>query len=100
MILSPATREALDGLHFARNGEDGVVEALLAAEHPFAVCELGEHWCYSDTTEELLAGNQIMLDALPITSVRGTLGDNNEVLGRVRISSSARVSPAPSTVQP
>ena len=69
-----------------------VVEALLASEHPFAICELGEHWCYSDSTEELLAGNQIMLDALPITPVRGTLGDNNEVLGRVRISSSASVS--------
>jgi len=94
MILSPATQAALDDLPSNGNGgvEEGVVEALLAAEHPFAVCELGEHWCYSDSTEELLAGNQIMLDSLRITSVRGTLGDSNEVLGRVQISSSARVS--------
>jgi glucose-1-phosphate thymidylyltransferase len=92
MILGPATQAALDNLPSNGAGDDGVVEALLAAEHPFAVCELGEHWCYSDSTEELLAGNQIMLDALPITPVRGTLGDNNEVLGRVQISSSARVS--------
>jgi glucose-1-phosphate thymidylyltransferase len=92
MILSPATQGSLESLPANGNGDDGVVEALLAAEHPFAVCELGEHWCYSDSTEELLAGNQIMLDALPITSVRGTLGDNNDVLGRVRISSTARVS--------
>ena len=92
MILGPATQDALDQLSSNGNAEEGVVEALLAAEHPFAVCELGEHWCYSDTTEELLAGNQIMLDALPITPVRGTLGDSNEVLGRVQISSSARVS--------
>jgi glucose-1-phosphate thymidylyltransferase len=92
MILSPATQPALEGLPTNGNGDDGVVEALLASEHPFAICELGEHWCYSDTTEELLAGNQIMLDALPITPVRGTLGDNNEVLGRVQISSSASVS--------
>ena len=90
MILSPATQPALETL--PTNGDDGVVEALLAADHPFAICELGEHWCYSDSTEELLAGNQIMLDALPIAAVRGTLGDSNEVLGRVRISSSARVS--------
>jgi glucose-1-phosphate thymidylyltransferase len=92
MILSPATQPALETLPTNGDGDDGVVEALLAADHPFAICELGEHWCYSDSTEELLAGNQIMLDALPITAVRGTLGDNNEVLGRVRISSSARVS--------
>jgi len=92
MILSPATQTALDTLPPNGDVDDGVVEALLAADHPFAVCELGEHWCYSDTTEELLAGNQIMLDALPIAAVRGTLGDNNEVLGRVQISSSARVS--------
>jgi glucose-1-phosphate thymidylyltransferase len=92
MILGPATRTALERLPPERNTEDGVVEALLAAEHPFAVCELGEHWCYSDSTAELLAGNQIMLDSLPIAPVRGTLGDSNEVLGRVRISSSARVS--------
>lgn len=92
MILGPATQTALERLPSNGNGDDGVVEALLAAEHPFAICELGEHWCYSDSTEELLAGNQIMLDALPITPVRGTLGDSNEVLGRVRINSSARVS--------
>lgn len=92
MILSPATQPALQGLPTNGNGDSGVVEALLAAEHPFAICELGEHWCYSDSTEELLSGNQIMLDAMPITPVRGTLGDNNEVVGRVQISSSARVS--------
>lgn len=92
MILSPATQGALEGLPANGNGDEGVVEALLASEHPFAICELGQHWCYSDATQELLAGNQIMLDALPIAAVRGTLGDNNEVLGRVRISSSARVS--------
>ena len=92
MILSPATQPALETLPTNGDGDDGVVEALLAANHPFAICELGEHWCYSDSTDELLAGNQIMLDALPIAAVRGTLGDNNEVLGRVRISSSARVS--------
>jgi glucose-1-phosphate thymidylyltransferase len=93
MILSPATQAALENLPSGNvNGDDDVVDALLAAEHRFAVCELGEHWCYSDSTEELLAGNQIMLDALHITPVRGTLGDSNEVLGRVQISSSARVS--------
>jgi glucose-1-phosphate thymidylyltransferase len=92
MILSPATQPTLEVAPANGNGDDGVVEALLAAEHPFAICVLGEHWCYSDSTEELLAGNQIMLDALPIASVRGTLGDNNEVLGRVQISSAARVS--------
>ena len=91
MILGPATHQALD-LPPNGTGDESVVEALLAADHPFAVCELGEHWCYSDSTAELLAGNQIMLDALPIAPVRGTLGDSNEVLGRVRISASARVS--------
>jgi glucose-1-phosphate thymidylyltransferase len=92
MILGPATEDVLENLRWTGHGDDGVVEALLAAEHPFAVCDLGDHWCYSDSTEELLAGNQIMLDALPIAPVRGPLGDNNEVLGRVRISSSARIS--------
>jgi glucose-1-phosphate thymidylyltransferase len=92
MILGPATQPALESPPTNGNGDESVVEALLASDHPFAICELGEHWCYSDSTAELLAGNQIMLDALPIASVRGTLGDNNEVLGRVRISSSARVS--------
>lgn len=91
MILSTATRDTLEGLPSDADGEDSVVESLLAAERPFAVCELGEHWCYSDSTEELLAGNQIVMDSLSIVPVRGALGDSSEILGRVMISPSARV---------
>jgi glucose-1-phosphate thymidylyltransferase len=91
-IVGPPAGPVIDELRSVEVEQRDLVEWLRAGDCRVAVCELGSHWCYSDGTEELLAANRMILDALPIPAVEGSFGDNNEVHGRVAISSSARIS--------
>jgi glucose-1-phosphate thymidylyltransferase len=92
VILGPATRDVLgELLSPSLDGRD-LIEYLVGSDCRLGVCELAEHWCYSDSTEALLAGNRMLLDALPVPAVHGSFGDRNQVHGRVAVSPEAQVS--------
>jgi glucose-1-phosphate thymidylyltransferase len=84
----PGIRE----LRVTGSDDQDLADWLRTSDRRVGVCELGGHWRYSDATEDLLTANRMMLDALPVPSVDGSFGDDNEVHGRVAISPSARVS--------
>lgn len=91
LLLGPGTRPLLrDLLSPAREGED-LLATLMHSDCRLAVCEQSEHWCYSETTEALLAANRMMLDTLAATA-DDDFGDNNRLHGRIAISTSAHVS--------
>ena len=91
-IVGAQAAPVVDALRNARADRRDIAESLRASDLRVAVCELGGHWRYSEETENLLIANRMMLDALPVPAFDGSFGDNNEVHGRVAISSSARVS--------
>ena len=68
-----------------------MVNALDAAGLKVRACEVGEHWCYSGSSEELLAANRIVLDAMQVDSGSMHLSDDTDAQGRVIVSPSARV---------
>lgn len=92
LIVGPATRPLFGELLSPAAEELDLIAALLHSQCRLAVCEPGEHWRYSETTEALLAANRMMLDALPVPPVETTFEDNNQVHGRVAIDPGAWVS--------
>jgi glucose-1-phosphate thymidylyltransferase len=91
-IVGTPAAPVIDELRSDRAEQQDLADWLRASDCRVGVCELGGHWRYSDETEDLLAANQMILDALPVPAVDGSFGDNNVVHGRVAISSSASVS--------
>jgi glucose-1-phosphate thymidylyltransferase len=91
-ILGPATRDVLAEL--LSSGLDGpdLLESLVAGGGRVAVCEMTDHWCYSDSTEALLAGNRVVLESLVVPPDGPDLSDDNRIHGRVAISAGARIS--------
>ena len=82
----------IDRLRSAGADQRDLAEWLRTCGCRVGVCELRGCWSYSDDTENLLAANRMMLDALRVPAVEGSFGDNNLVDGRVAIGASARLS--------
>jgi glucose-1-phosphate thymidylyltransferase len=92
VMLGTRTQELLhDSLARGLDGRS-VAEILLTGGCHLAVCEAAKHWCYSDSTDHLLAANRMLLDALAVPELNGTILADNQVHGRVAISASACVS--------
>lgn len=92
LILGPETRGLIGDLRSSQHDRHNLVESLLASPGRAGICELAEHWCYSDSTAALLAANRMLLDALPVPAVEGSYGDGNRAHGRLAISPRAQVS--------
>jgi glucose-1-phosphate thymidylyltransferase len=69
-----------------------MIRALDTAGLRVRACEVGEHWCFSGSSEQLLAANRIVLDAMPLDATPADLSDDTDAQGRVLVSPSARVS--------
>ena len=91
-ILGFATRHVLGELLSSRLDGPGLIDSLLASDGRVAVCELADHWCYSDATEALLTANRIMLDSLIVPSGGVGPSERSQIDGRVAISPGARIS--------
>ena len=91
-IVGPSGGAVIDTLLSAGVDQRDLAEWLRTSDCRVEVCELGAHWLYSEGTDDLLAANRMILDALRLPAVEGSFGDNNVVHGRVAISSSARLS--------
>ena len=91
MILGPALWPVVCSISRSSWSVRKLVRAVQAAGHRVAACETGRHWCYSDSIDQLLAANRMLLDALPFDAVTPS-GGGNDLQGRVAISASARVS--------
>jgi glucose-1-phosphate thymidylyltransferase len=68
-----------------------MIHALEAAGLQVGACEIGEHWCYCGSSEQLLAANRIVLDAMPLDSMSAKLSEDVDAQGRVIVSPSAQV---------
>ena len=91
ILFAPSSRLVLDELVGRPEQGRDFVDSLLISDLRIAVCDLAEHWCYSTSTDALLAANRMMLDALPVPAVHGAFSGDNKVNGRVAISPGARV---------
>lgn len=89
VALGPGTYEIVSRLLSPESDGEDLIESLLRCDCRLAVCAQTEHWCYSDSTESLLAGNRMLLDSLPQTPAQEHFGAVNEMRGRVAISPSA-----------
>jgi glucose-1-phosphate thymidylyltransferase len=69
-----------------------LADSLRTAGYRVGLCEVGEHWCYSERTERLLVANRMLLDSLPADRLAQPDGPDNDVQGRVSVCPSARVS--------
>jgi glucose-1-phosphate thymidylyltransferase len=92
VALGPGTHEIVSRLLSPENDGEDLIEALLQGNCQLAVCAQTEHWCYSDSTKSLLAGNRMLLDSLLQTPAQEHFTDGNEMRGRVAISPSAYLS--------
>ncbi len=92
VILGSATRHVVGELLSSGLDGPGLIDSLLASDGRFAVCELADHWRYSDATEALLTANRIMLDSLVVPSGAASSSEHSQIVGRVAISPGARIS--------
>jgi glucose-1-phosphate thymidylyltransferase len=69
-----------------------ISDLVKSAGYRVGVCEVGDHWCYQDSTDELLIANRMLLDELPFTAAPPYLGHGTEAQGRVSVAGSARIS--------
>ena len=68
-----------------------LAEAMSSVGCRVGQCEVGEHWCYHDQRDQLLAANRMLLDALPFDAHPPILGDGNTSEGRVSVSPTAQI---------
>lgn len=83
---------AIGELLRSETADQDLVEWLHASDCRVAACEVAGHWRYSDSTEDLLIANRMVLDSLSVPAVDGRFGDNNEAHGRMAISPTAQIS--------
>ena len=69
-----------------------LADSLRMAGYRVGLCEVGEHWCYTDGPDRLLVANRMLLDALALDRVSRPEGQDNDTHGRVSVCPSARVS--------
>jgi glucose-1-phosphate thymidylyltransferase len=90
VILGPAVWPVLEEL--AREdsfGPSSVLTSLEAAGYRIGACDVGEHWCYWGSTEQLLIANRMMLDAIDPGPMPTIDCGVSHIEGRVAISPSA-----------
>ena len=92
LVLGPETRGLVENLRTPDNDGDDLLATLLHSDIRLALCEQSEHWCYSESTEALLAANRMLLDALPAPLPETGFSEDNQLHGRVVIDPSAWVS--------
>lgn len=90
IVLGGKTRELVRELLSCADERADLSTALASSELRLARCEVAEAWRYSDTTEALLAGNRMVLDAMEDGDVSRHTGEN-QLHGRIRIAPSASV---------
>lgn len=91
LVLGPATRALVAGLIESAAADD-LIAGLIGSDCRLAICAQTEHWCFSDSTEALLAANRMMLEELAVPAAETRFGEGNEVHGRVAISPDALIS--------
>ena len=91
LVLGGSVWPMLDQLPNEPISTESMIQYLDAAGLQVRACEVGEHWCYCGSSEQLLAANRIVLDAMPLDSAPPTLSDDIDAQGRVIVSPSARV---------
>ena len=92
VALGPGTRGVLTALQQPQRAGDDLIASLLTSDCRLAVCAASEPWCYSASTEGLLAGNRIVLDRLEPDEVAEEFHSRNELSGRISIHPSAYLS--------
>jgi glucose-1-phosphate thymidylyltransferase len=73
-------------------GELSTREALVSLGACAEECKAREHWCYNDSTEQLLIVNRMILDLLPASLPSSESIESSRIDGRVSISPTARIS--------
>jgi glucose-1-phosphate thymidylyltransferase len=92
LTLGPSTQSLVEGLLGQGDHEEDLVAALLSSDCRLAVIAHNDAWSYSDSTEDLLAANRMVLDWLD-GGDNGKADENgNRIHGRVVISPAASVS--------
>lgn len=91
IALGPGARGVVAGLRSPGGEGDDLIAALLASECRLAVCAASDSWCYSDSPEDLLGGNRMLLDRLPGDDLPEQVHERNELHGRVSIHPTAYV---------
>jgi glucose-1-phosphate thymidylyltransferase len=91
LVLGRSVWPMLEQLSGGPMTTQAMIESLDTAGLRVRACEVGEHWCYSGSSEQLLAANRIVLDAMPLDATPARLSDDTDAQGRVVVSPSARV---------
>lgn len=94
LILGPAVWPMLEDLsrEEASFGPSRVLTSLGAAGCRIGAFDVGDHWCYWSSTEQLLTANRMVLDAMELAPASALDHDEADVQGRVVIDNSASVS--------
>lgn len=92
VALGPATRPLVSDLRSTAGEGDDLIASLLTSDCRLAVCGRTENWCWSDSTDSLLAANRMLLDSLVTCAAPDHFGDGNQLHGRVAISPTAYLS--------
>ncbi len=88
-LIGPRCAQCLEGLLRGFKTPAALLRALEAEGCRVGVCYVGEHWCYAESTEQLLVANRMVLDGL---DPRPAAMPDCDAEGRVMIDPSACVS--------
>jgi glucose-1-phosphate thymidylyltransferase len=92
VILGPAVWPALEELYRDESlGPASMLTSLESAGYRIGACDVGEHWCYWDSTEQLLRANRMVLDAIDPRPPAPVDCGQSQIEGRVVISPSASI---------
>lgn len=89
LVIGPRCGQVLEELPRSLKTSAAVLRALEADGCRVGFCDVGDHWCYAESTEQLLLANRLVLDGIDPHSVEPP---NCHVEGRVLIHPSAAVS--------
>jgi glucose-1-phosphate thymidylyltransferase len=90
LVLGAQVRDVVRRLISSAERHAPLDLALMGSDLRLARCAAAETWIYSGSTEALLAGNRMVLDALEGEDL-SPHADGNRLQGRIRISPSATV---------
>ncbi len=92
LILGPAVWPVLETLTSRPLSMGRLIASLNEVGRRVGTSEVGEHWCYCGSAEQLLVANRMLLDSLPFGSIPADLGTDSDAQGRVAMGPAARVS--------
>jgi glucose-1-phosphate thymidylyltransferase len=90
-VLGEAAWPELERVAHEGLGVRQLAERMRAAGAPVGCFPVQRAWCYERSTDRLLAGNQLLLDALPPGAAPAAAGEDCLIQGRVAGSASARI---------